>query len=258
MIIIGAGRVGTSLKKRSEAAEIPVDLVTRTTGDSVLEGPQGDPIVVATRNDDLLDVIERVPDYRLGDLVFVQNGVFRGLLRNNHLSNCTRGLIYFAATARDGDIDPGTISWFTGPHGLTMARWFSLMDLQARHVDWPRFSYYEFEKLAWLCIFGVLCDAHDCTVDEALDHTNDFDALLAEMRHFGRAEYNVDAPLDYVGDRLRDYSRSIAGYRASVKEWDWRNGAVLRAMVDHGERRMPATQRLLKAGGHADKLSGLA
>jgi ketopantoate reductase len=258
MIIIGAGRVGTSLKKRSEAVDIPVTLVDRTSGDAALDGPQGDPILVATRNDDLLDVIERVPEHRHEDLVFIQNGVLRGLLRNNQLSGCTRGLIYFAATERHGDIDPGTISWFTGPHALELVRWFAAMDLKARKVDWARFSYYEFEKLTWLCVFGVLCDAHDCTVGDALAHEDDLRALVDEMTHYGRGELNVDAPQDYLLERLGDYTRSIPEYRASVKEWDWRNGAVLRRMVDLGERRMPATLRLLREGGHGDRLTGLA
>lgn len=253
MIIIGAGRVGTSLKKRSEAHGVEVTVVDRQGPDAALEGPQGDPIVVATRNDDLLDVLQRVPDYRRDDLVFIQNGLYRGLLQNNQLQGATRGLIYFAATARDGDIDPGTVSWFFGPHALAMARWFATMKLNARAVDWPRYSYYELEKLAWLCVFGVLCDAHDCTVGEALAHEDELDALVKEMVHFGRAEMNVDPAFDYLKARLVEYTRSIPTYRAAVKEWDWRNGAVLAAM-EQRDQRMPEMVRLLRAGGHGDRV----
>lgn len=253
MIIIGAGRVGTSLKKRSEAHGVEVTLVDRQGPDEVLDGPQGDPILVATRNDDLLDVLERVPDHRTDDLVFIQNGLYRGLLSNNQLQGTTRGLIYFAATERSGDIDPGTVSWFFGPHALAMARWFAVMKLKARATDWARYSYYELEKLTWLCVFGVLCDAHACTVGEALAHEDDLDALIGEMVRFGRAELNVDPPLDYLKERLVEYTRSIPDYRAAVKEWEWRNGAVLRAMA-HRDQRMPATVRLLRAGGHGDRV----
>lgn len=249
MIVIGAGRVGTSLKRRSEEHGVEVTLVGRDTPDEALEGPQGDPIVVATRNDDLLAVLERVPDYRHEDLVFVQNGLYRGLLQNNQLSGATRGLIYFAATERYGTIDPGTVSWFFGPHALAMVRWFAVMKLKARSVDWARYTYFELEKLAWLCVFGVLCDAHGCTVGEALAHRDDLDALVKEMIRFGRAVLNVDPPAEHLTSRLIEYTESIPTFRASVKEWEWRNGAVLREMAGR-EKRMPNMVRLLKAGGH--------
>lgn len=253
MIVIGAGRVGTSLKKRSDEVGIEVTLVDRNGPDGALEGVQGDPIVVATRNDDLLDVLDRVPDYRRDDLVFVQNGLFRGLLENNQLQNVTRGLLYFAATERYGAIDPGTVSWFFGPHALTMVRWFNALGLKARSVDWARFSYYELEKVAWLCVFGVLCDAHDCTVGEALEHDEDLTALVTEMARFGRASMHVDPPVDYLKERLVAYTQTIPTFRAAVKEWEWRNGAVLREGRQH-DLRMPQMERLLRAGGHGDKL----
>ncbi len=255
MIVIGAGRVGTSLKRRSEARGIDVTLITRDGPDEPLHGPQGDPILVATRNDDLLDVLDRVPSYRHDDLVFIQNGLYRGFLHNNQLEGATRGLLYFAATTRDGPIEPGTVSRFFGPHALFMVRWFARMDLQARAVDWARYNYYELEKLTWLCVFGVLCDAHRCTVGEALVHEEDLRSLVKEMALFGRAHLNVDPPLDYLLERLKDYSRSIPDYRASVKEWAWRHGAVLRLMAER-DRTLPTMVRLLRQGGHGPKLEG--
>jgi ketopantoate reductase len=250
MLLIGAGRLGTSLAKRSEAHGIDVTVVARGDGWAALDEPVGDPVVVATRNDDRLEVIERVPDHRREDLVFIQNGMIRGLLRNNHLVGSTRGVIYFAATARDGDIQPGGTSWFCGPHAVTMARWLGFLELKARAVDWARFSYYEYEKLAWICLLGPLCEKHGCTVGEAVEqHGPELEALVVELHRFGRVALNVDAPPKHVYDRLVEYSRSIPDYRASVKEWAWRNGAVLALMAERSFK-LPLQTAMLVETGH--------
>jgi len=255
MIVIGAGRVGSSLKRRSAEHGIEIELLTRTEGWEGLEfAVPGDPIVVATRNDDLLGVLERVPDFLHADLVFIQNGWVRGLIRNNGLGNMTRGLIYFAARERDGEIEPGGINWFCGPHALAMVRWFSRMRLKARAVDWARFSYYELEKLTWICTLGPLCEKYDCTVGEVVEqHSDELKALAAEFQLFGRQAFSVHAEVDYLHGKLVDYSRSIPGYRAGVKEWSWRNGAVLDVAIERGFA-MPQLLQLLIDTGHEAEL----
>ncbi|MCB9673925.1 MAG: hypothetical protein H6737_02350 [Alphaproteobacteria bacterium] len=255
MFVIGAGRIGTSLKKRSEAHDIDVELVTRTEGWDRLEfAVPGDPIVVAVRNDDLLEVIERVPDYLHDDLVFIQNGLFRALLRNNGLMNATRGLVYFAARERGGAIEPGGTNWFCGPHSLTMARWMAVMGLRGRSVDWARFSYFELEKLTWICTLGPLCEKYDLPVGEVVEkHADELRAVVDEFQSFGRIEFSVHPKADYLFDRVVEYSRSIPGFRAGVKEWEWRNGAVLQTIVEH-EATMPLHVKLLTDAGHGAKV----
>ncbi len=226
MVVIGAGRVGLALKRRSEArgAE-PVVLVDRHGGNEALRGAQGDPILVAVRNDDLPAVIQRVPTYRREDLVFVQNGAIRDLLREHSLAGATRGLLYFAVASRDAEIVEGLVSPFCGPHALTMARFFSSLGLQAHAMDWGRFSYYELEKLLWLATHGLLCQAHGCTVGELVaKHRDELHALVAELCLVGRAAVGVDADPAYVTGRLVAYSETIPDWPASVKEWAYRNG----------------------------------
>lgn len=254
MMVIGAGRVGTSLKRRSEEHGIGVELLERGDWDAIEDGPQGDPIVVATRNDDLLDVIERVPSWRRHDLVLIQNGLIRALVQNNHLTGATRGLLYFAATERGGEIDAGAPSWFSGAHGLTMARWFAMIGLRARAVDWAQFTSKEFEKVAWLCAMGPLCEKHDATVGEvATTHRRELEDQLGELGLFGRLVFNVDLPHPSLVERVVDYSLTIPGYRASVKEWKWRNGGVLRILLDRGVKLAKHTQLLLDTG-HGDQI----
>lgn len=226
MVVIGAGRVGLALKRRSEArgAE-PVSLVDRHGGDEHLRGAQGDPILVAVRNDDLAAVVARVPTYRREDLVFVQNGAIRDLLREHSLAAATRGLLYFAVASREAEVVPGLVSPFCGPHGLTMARFMSSLGLEAHAMDWGRFSYYELEKLLWLATHGLLCQAHSCTVGELVsEHRDALGALVAELCLLGRAAMGVDADPDYVTQRLVAYSQTIPSWPASVKEWSYRNG----------------------------------
>ena len=226
MQIIGAGRIGTSLRRRAEQRGVPVDLLGRTGGN--LEAPA--PLLVATRNDDLPAVLERVPPHRRRDLVFLQNGWLRTWLAEVGLADNGRGLLYFAATERDGDIDAGTTSWFTGPHADAVAAWFRALELQAQPMERAAFAAVELEKLAWLCVFGPLCQVHGCTVAEAIDdHGDQLTTLCHELVRFGEV-VGVPVSAEALEAGLVRYSRTIPTYRASVKEWAWRNGAVLDVM----------------------------
>ena len=256
VIVIGAGRVGTALQARSAEINVPCALVGRDRGWEALEAPQGDPVVVAVRNDDLLDVVARVPRPRRSDLVFIQNGAVREHLRENALQRATRGLIYFAVSQPGDPITPGGTSWFSGDHGLAMSRWFGAMGLAAESVDWGRFSFYELQKMCWIAAFGPLCDRHQTPVGAIVsDHRDELQALVAELAAVGRAASGVDVPLPYLVDSLCDYSKTIPDYRASTKEWRWRNGWF----VDTARRRgidIPIQRELLTAIGFADSLKG--
>jgi ketopantoate reductase len=226
MIVVGAGRVGTALAKRSEAAGVAVELVTRDSGWSALSGPPGDPIVLTVRNDDLEVVIPRVPGHRRDDLVFVQNGMLRPWLRERALASCTRGVLWFAVPAKGDDVTlGGRDSPFCGQHALAMARWFVTIGLPARSIDWASFTTIELEKLIWNAAFGVLCDAYGIDVGTAAEkHRDELRALAAELWRVGRVSMGVHLDLDPLVTRLCAYSATIPTYRASIKEWRWRDG----------------------------------
>ena len=254
MVVIGAGRIGLALKQASDREGLACTLINRTDGWEALDGPQGDPIVLAVRNDDLTGIIDRVPAHRRGDLVFVQNGALRTLLKKHNMETNTRGLLYFAVSKRGEDLSPGRTSWFTGPHGLTIARWMNRLGAQAENVDWARFSAFEMEKLCWLAVFGPLCELHDASVGVvSTEHRDDVNRLADEIRATCRATMNVDVPLDWLTDRLCDYSSSIADYRASVKEWPWRNGWLIEA-ARHRRVDNEFHQQVLRQIGKGDLL----
>lgn len=225
MIVVGGGRIGLALKERSEAVGQPVALVDRDGGDEAWSGPPGVPVVLAVRNDDLEAVLARVPAARHPDLVVVQNGALREFLLARQLGRVTRGLLYVMVARRGDPPVAGGASFFSGPHADRMVRWFYDLGLPAEALDGSRFPIYELEKLLWLAAHGPLCAALGATVGEvATTHRGELAPLVAELARIGRAAWGVEPDPDWLLERLVAYSRAIPDYRASVKEWPWRNG----------------------------------
>ena len=250
MIVVGAGRVGQALQGLAASVGRSMTLVGRTEGWDALEGPAGVPVLVAVRNDDLPEVIGRTPPARREDLVFVQNGAFRELLAEQGVADTTRALLYFMVRTRGGPLVPGLTNWCSGRHGEVVAAFFRALGLDAKNVDWARFSYYELEKLLWLACHGLLCERHDATVGTvAADHRPELAALCAELLPVGEAAWGVEAPIEYVVDRLAAYSATIPEYRASVKEWRYRNGWLRTTAASHGVA-TPLHEALLHHTGH--------
>lgn len=226
MVIIGAGRVGGELAARAEARGLSCTLVTRTTGDEALTGPGGAPILVLVRNDDLDAVLARVPAARHADLVFVQNGALEADFAARGLEGATRGLLYFAVAKRGGPLVPGLVSPFAGPHAETVAAWFRGLGIDAEAMGWDRFRGFALEKLMWLVVHGILCEAYEgITVGALVDsHRVALDALVAELAPVGARAYRVEVEPADLAERLVAYSRTIPDWGSSVKEWAWRNG----------------------------------
>ncbi|MEZ4452786.1 MAG: ketopantoate reductase C-terminal domain-containing protein [Nannocystaceae bacterium] len=223
--VIGAGRIGGALTECARAVGREVRLVDRERGWEALDAPAGAPIVVAVRNDDLDDVVERVPASRRADLVFVQNGMIRERLAERGLADATRGLLFFAVARRGDPPVPGGPSPFHGRHAAAMVDFFVDLRLPATEVDAPTFAAIELEKLIWNSAFGVLCQAHEATVGEVVErHADELRALAGELSTIGRIALDVDLELEPLCERLQAYSRSIADYRGAVREWRWRNG----------------------------------
>ncbi len=256
MIVVGAGRVGTALAERAKASGHALTLIDRRSGWEALDGPQGDPVLLAVRNDDLAGILERIPSHRRSDLVFLQNGAIRQLLQTHALSGCTRGLLYLMVASRGAPIVPGGSSWLCGSHGPAVAHFLRSLSIPAESVGWARFGYYELEKLLWLAVHGPLCESLDATVGQiAADHVEALTALVAELAAVGRAAWGVDAEVPFLVERITGYSASIPAYRASVKEWPYRNGWLVDQAERHGLQ-TPIHTALLTRTGHLPRDSG--
>lgn len=247
MIIIGGGRVGQALETRAAMRGVPCALIRRNEGWEALQAGDSGPILVATRNDDLDDVVARVPVERHGDLVFLQNGMLRSWLAERGMADATRGLLFFAVAKRGDDLSPGGDSPFAGPRASAVVRWLQRLDVPAIAVREADFKAVELEKLIWNSAFGLLCQRYEVSVGGVVArHRKELTELVAEMVAVGGANLGVDLDLTPLVDRLCGFSLGIADYRGAVKEWPWRNGWFVAEATRQG-RATPTHARLLRA-----------
>lgn len=250
--LIGGGRIGMALATQSALAHWPCTLLTRDGAWGALQVPAGSPIVLCVRNDDLAEVLARIPPQRRPDLALVQNGMLRPWLRSHDLDDVSRGLLFFAVAQRGERPQPGGISLLCGPHAQLLANWLNALQIPSQAVDPPTFAQVELEKLLWNTTMGALCQRHGCTVAEAVTvHHPQLVALVDELAPLAAAELGVSWQRDELGNwvaRLKAYSLSIADYRAAVKEPAWRNGWFVHQAVALG-RATPVHTALLAAIG---------
>jgi hypothetical protein len=200
-------------------------MVSRESGWEAVEPDQSGPILVATRNDDLAQVVAKTPGPRRHDLVFVQNGMLRPWLEAQGLAAATRGILRLAVASLGSPLVVGEPSLFVGPHAVSVASWFADLGISALAVDEDEFAQLELEKLVWICAMGLLCDAHACSVGRVIsDHAAAAHDLVRELGAFAGREIQVKLALDDLWDAVARYSLTIPNFRASVKEWPWRNG----------------------------------
>lgn len=250
--IVGTGRVGLALAARLAATGRRGAVLSRAAGELAASGEA--PILVCTRNDDLSDVLSRVPSSRRDQLVFVQNGMLRPWLSEQGLTGCTRGLLFFAVPSRGEDAHPGPDpSPFCGPMAAEVVDALEHAGIPAREVSDADFRALELEKLVWNCAFGLLCEALDTTVGGACDdHAAETDALCRELIAAGAAALGIEVDVAGMLERLVAYSRSIAEYRGAVKEWPWRNGWFAELGAD-----LPVHTRLLAQAGRDPRTGAL-
>ena len=235
MILVGSGRLGSSLARRANERGVTVQVIRR--GETLFLGkePPRTPVLVAVRNDDLTSVLAQCPLDRWGDLVFMQNGMLRPWIAEHGLADNSRGIVYFAAAARDGEIIEGGRSVFTGPHAAAVVAWFDALGIGADVVAWTTFANVEFEKLVWNSIFGLLSESHGCTVGEVVRyHRAEVAAITDEFLGVGQRALGVRTDGLSLLERLCVYSLSIEGFRGSLREWRWRNGWFVEAAQQFG------------------------
>lgn len=222
MIVIGQGRVGAALHALDPQGVTAID---RAQGWEALQGKAGEPVLVATRNDALAGVVQKVPEHRREDLVFVQNGMLRPWITEQGLGAVTRGILFFAVQRKGDTPQPGGESPFWGPRAALVVEWMQAHGLPAKAVSAEQFAQIELEKLAWNCVFGVMGQASGLGVGAVVEQRGDaFAALSAELLALGAKSLEIDLDPAAITHSMADYARSIPSYQASVKEWAWRNG----------------------------------
>ena len=235
--IIGAtGRIGDLLLGLAAAQGWHAFPVGRTRDTVGLSRPgRSAPLVVCTRNDDLGQILEKVHPSRRADLVFVQNGMVQPWLAEHGLADCTQGVLYVAVPKVGDTPVGGGVSVFKGRWAEAVAGLLAAGGIPAAAVDDEVYAREVAVKLAWICIFGLLGQATGALVGVLAESLEpDVRALCAELQPLLALEPGLDLDADALADRLLEYSRSIAHFPASLKEWRWRNGWLLSAAEAHG------------------------
>lgn len=144
--IIGAGRIGGLLSK-------PGECVVLGREDSIDAQGKG-PILITTRNDALERIVEKCPENRRKDLVFMQNGYLDKFLESKGLLDNTQVLLYLAVTAKGVDpidgvttVNPEGLTAATGEHAQAFADRLAPMDLKCRVVSATEYRPAMFEKV---------------------------------------------------------------------------------------------------------------
>lgn len=219
LTVLGAGRVGTTLAELARRQGIEVALLRR--GEPIPDG--GGPIVVCTRNDDVAAVLEACP--RVDDLVFVQNGALLPWLRERGVGELTQGQLWFAVPAVGASPHAGAPSPFFGRHARFMVTLLQRGGLDARVLDTSDALAVEVgTKLAWLSVYGLLGDLHRETVLASAARADEVRARVEELLPVCAAGLGAAGAADEVVARLQAYSLEVGSWRASVKEWRWRDG----------------------------------
>ena len=236
MIIIGMGRVGQGISRRAGRLGIQHTTIDRDGTWSAIDPSGSGPILVAVNAPDIVDVARKVPLERQADLVLVQNGMIDPALESIGLAQNTRGLLYFAVPSRGVEPQPGGVSLFTGPHASEVTSWFQSIDLQAREVDRLSFVNEMMSKLIWNCVFGLLCDVHDCSVGAlCASRMDDVSGLITELTTMSNMAGGTTLDAEDVCRSLCEYSLSIPKYQGTMKQWPWRNGWFVAAAAETGE-----------------------
>ena len=145
--IIGSGRIGAFLAEAGECTILGRE-------DKIDPDKEGNPILIATRNDALAGIVDNCPENRRKDLVFLQNGYLDNFLAEKGLLDNTQVLLYLSvpamgATPVDGvtTVNPEGLTAATGPHGQAFADRLSALNMKCNVVEAEDYRPAMFEKL---------------------------------------------------------------------------------------------------------------
>jgi hypothetical protein len=240
--IIGSGRIGALL---AEAGKCKV-LGREDSIDSEGKGS----ILIATRNDSLESIVEKCPENRRKDLVFMQNGYLDKFLDSKGLLGNTQVLLYLSkasmeAKAVDGvtSVNPEGLTAATGIHAQAFADRLASLDLKCNVVSPKSYRPAMFEKLIWISTYMLVGTAKECkSVGQASEEYRDIvEAVVNELTAAVCAKEGIEFP-DGTMARLAAYTDVVADFPCAVKEFQWRN----QYFFDLGDDACPTHNGLLR------------
>jgi hypothetical protein len=221
--IVGAGRIGSFLAQGGECTVLGRQ-------DSIDPNGQG-PILIATRNDVLESIVDRCPENRKKDLVFMQNGYLDNFLAAKGLLDNTQALLFFSVTAKgvepvDGitTVNPEGLTSATGIHAKALAERLASLNLKCNVISPEQYRPAMFEKLIWICTLMLVGTAKECkTVGQAgLEHAALVKQVINELVAAVSKAEGIKFQ-DGTVTRLNAYTDVVADFPCAVKEFEWRN-----------------------------------
>mmetsp|Transcript_1104 Transcript_1104/g.2472 ORF Transcript_1104/g.2472 Transcript_1104/m.2472 type:complete len:328 (+) Transcript_1104:154-1137(+) len=248
--IVGNGRIGGAL---SEAG----NCVVLGRGDSFDADGEG-PILLATRNDALDEIIENCPENRRKDLVFLQNGYLDDFLEKKGLSENSQVLLYLSVPAKgvaptDGvtTFNPEGLTASTGEWAQAFADRLASIDLKCNVVSAKDYRPAMFEKLMWISTYMLVGAANNCATvgDAGKDHSDTVESIVKELVAAVSAKEGIEFPEGTL-ERLKSYTDVVADFPCGVKEFEWRN----QYFWNLGDEAVPTHNGLLKDCAERDLL----
>ncbi|MCY4380996.1 MAG: hypothetical protein OXC40_05460 [Proteobacteria bacterium] len=223
--IIGLGRVGTFIRRMMPNARCFV------RNDSLVS-LSSHPTWICVRMKDLDQVLQQIPTTSKQNLIFLQNGIYQSLLDDYGVLEPTKMLVYFAINKiGDTPVDSLGMSVVTGKHSKMVSQMFASWHLDVKPVSELDFYGLAHEKLIWLAVFGLLGDCFSLTVQDLVTyHRDHIHGLIWELASLVERKFNIHFAGGKNGlvEGLVQYSHSLGAYRATVKEFHYRNGYFLR------------------------------
>lgn len=147
--IVGSGRIGGLLAQVGESVVVGRE-------DTIDPNGSG-PILLTTRNDVLADIVQKCPENRRKDLVFMQNGYLDNFLESMDLKENTQALLYLAVTAKGAEpidgvtsFNPEGLTAATGEHAQLFADRLAALNLKCNVVSAQEYRPAMFEKLMYV------------------------------------------------------------------------------------------------------------
>lgn len=248
--IVGSGRIGGALSEAGNCVVIGREDLIDADG----EGP----ILIATRNDALDGIIDKCPENRRKDLVFMQNGYLDEFLESKGLLDNTQVLLYLSVPAKGVDpvdgvtsVNPEGLTAATGIHSQAFADRLAALDLKCNVVTPAEYRPAMFEKLMWISTYMLVGTAKGCSsVGEAgSEHADIVEKVVGELVAAVSSKEGIVFPEGTMA-RLAAYTDVVADFPCGVKEFEWRN----KYFYDLGDDMVPTHNALLKECAEAGLL----
>lgn len=239
--VIGKGRIGSLFEGEG---------VTFVGRDDSIDPDATGPILLATRNDALDGIVEKCPETRRKDLVFMQNGYLDNFLESKGLLDNTQVLLFLSVPSLGAEpvdgitaVNPEGLTAATGIHAESFTDRLKSLNLKCNVITPAAYRPAMFEKLIWISTYMLVGTAKECSsVGQAgADHADLVEKVVNELLSAVSAKEGITFEAGSM-PRLAAYTDVVANFPCGVKEFEWRN----QYFYDLGDDACPTHNALLR------------